>query len=197
MVISESGLDFIFDDSYDVVKFDDTDFYRKYFSAMPEGKGVDILGRSDDVIFLIEIKNCTGDEHNNTWRTGVDNSLLNKVKGDQDIDGRESLDIEMAKKTAMTFDCIYGSWTVSKRVTDELSSFWKDMTSTKIQNDKKTIMVMLFLEGDFNTRTRTKKAMMSRIQDSIKKKLRWLNCKISVVDTKTYNNRYFEVKKRF
>lgn len=57
-------------------------------------------------------------------------------------------------------------------------------------------MVILFLEGDFdNPRsvTRSKKMIMERLQDSIRTKLSWLNCRVSVVDSATYNKRCFEL----
>ena len=35
---------------------------------------------------------------------------------------------------------------------------------------------------------------MKRIQESISQKLSWLNCKVSVVDSDTYNPKLFTVK---
>ena len=53
--------------------------------------------------------------------------------------------------------------------------------------------VVLFLEGDFGTKTRTKKMIMQKLQDSINKKLRWINCRVSVVDSDTYDPRIFQI----
>lgn len=49
------------------------------------------------------------------------------------------------------------------------------------------------LEGDFECQSRSKKMIMGRLQESLKRKLSWLNCKVSVVDSDTYNRRRFEI----
>ena len=67
--ISESGLTFSFTNINEAVKFDDLDFYRNQYNALPGSKGVDIIADSDDWIQLIEIKNCKGHEAENMWRT--------------------------------------------------------------------------------------------------------------------------------
>ena len=53
--------------------------------------------------------------------------------------------------------------------------------------------VILFLEGDFGTKTRTKKMIMKELQDSMNKKLRWIDCRVSVVDSDTYDPRIFQI----
>ena len=76
--------------------------------------------------------------------------------------------------------------------------FWKGFCDGKIVNEKKKIHVVLFLEGDFDLQkicSRTKPMIMKRLQDSINKKLSWLNCRVSVVDSDTYNEKYFSVEK--
>lgn len=73
MVIEESNLALKFSDDCQVVKFDDTDFYRSRFNKLPGAKGVDIISNSAEVIQFIEIKNCTGHESENIWRTSVNN----------------------------------------------------------------------------------------------------------------------------
>ena len=62
MEINESNLTFSFADGTTVIKFDNTDFYRKVFNKLPGSKGVDIIADSNDMLQLIEIKNCTGHE---------------------------------------------------------------------------------------------------------------------------------------
>lgn len=36
---------------------------------------------------------------------------------------------------------------------------------------------------------------MSEIQKSLKEKLKWLECKVSVVDINTYRKNFFEIKR--
>lgn len=201
MIIEESNLKFCFSDEVSAIKFDDTDYYRKKFNNLPSGKGVDILVDSENIFQFIEIKNCTGHERENLWRTSVNNSKISSAPETLEIGDRDSVDIEVAKKVASTISCLFGLWTKSESVENsvenslELLKFYGGMNDKKICKDKKRILVILFLEGDFKARARDKKGIMKRIQDSIKKKLSWLNCTVTVVDSNTYNERFFEVIK--
>lgn len=197
-MIEESGLRFQFEAGVRAIKFDDTGFYRKYFNKLPEGKGVDILADSKDIIQLIEIKNCLGHENENMWRTSVNNSRIQSAPRELDVESRNSLDIEVAQKVASTIACLHGAWTKSEHSENAagLVEFWQGISDQRIARDKKRFMVVLFLEGDFNSEgpnSRSKKTMMKRLQDSISAKLEWLNCQVTVVDSSTYKERYFKV----
>lgn len=199
MVIEESNLALKFSDDCQVVKFDDTDFYRSRFNKLPGAKGVDIISNSAEVIQFIEIKNCTGHESENIWRTSVNNSKIESAPRELDVDNRDSLDIEVAKKVEATIACLCGAWTESRRTEKAkmLENFWRGLTDSGIPRDKKKIIVVLFLEGDFcanGPQSRTKKMMMDRIRMSISAKLEWLNCKVLVVDSDTYNKTLFELQ---
>ena len=79
----------------------------------------------------------------------------------------------------------------------ELVEFWKGIIDQKILNDKKQILVVLFLEGDFVSnapKSRNKKMIMRRLQESINVKLSWLNCRVMVVDSDTYKEKWFNLK---
>lgn len=196
--IRESDLMFTFAGQISVSKFDDAKFYRSAYNKLPNGKGVDIIADSPDMLQLIEVKNCSEHESENLWRTSTDNSKLSSAPADLDIDSRESLDIEVSKKVASTIACLYGAWTKSGQsaAAQELSCTWKDFIAPQIQTLEKQMIVILFLEGNFDnpkSKTRSKKMIMKRLQDSINKKLSWLNCKVSVVDSATYNRRCFSV----
>lgn len=54
-------------------------------------------------------------------------------------------------------------------------------------------VVILFLEGEFGCHTRSKKMIMSELERSMNVKLRWLNCRVSVVDSDTYNSEIFKL----
>lgn len=199
--IEESGLHFIFEEGVQAVKFDNRLFYRNDFNKMPFSKGVDILADSREAIQMIEIKNCTGHEVENMWRTSVDNSKISSAPQGLDVENRDSLDIEVARKVASTITCLYRAWSKSERSerAAELATFWKGLCAPGILKDKKKLLVILFLEGDFSKgcpKTRSKKMMMKRIQDSINAKLAWLNCQVSVVDSDTYKERWFMMEAR-
>lgn len=180
----ESRLDFIF--KGEAVKFDETEFYTVFKSYQPNGKGVDFLSQTDDEFLFLEVKNCTGYERENIWRTKKDNM----------VDGEESFDIEIAKKVEGTIACLVGAGVSSDyERANELKLYYEGLTSLKIAKGNKTIQVVLFLEGDFGSKTRNKKMIMKKIKDSIKEKLKWLNCTVRVVDLDTYKQQLFKVNR--
>lgn len=196
MVIKEeSRLQFAFSDDTKVIKFDDTAYYRNLFNVLPDSKGVDFISVKEDSVAFIEVKNCLGDEGNNRWRIFPNNQKKNTSHTTVDVDGRESLDIEVPKKVAMTLAALVGaeSFGENKSSLDELKEIVKDILSGALADDSKKKYVILFLEGDFGGKTRTKKMIMSELQRSMNVKMRWLNCKVSVVDSDTYDKRLFQI----
>lgn len=194
-VREESGLKFQFPENETVIKFDDTKFYRDYFNKLPNAKGVDFISVDKYKIAFIEVKNCIGDEGNCRWRIAPNNQKRNKTHTSVNVEGRDSLDIEMAQKTAMTIAALVGakSFGNTKECLNELKEYIQFLSEDSFSNDSKKKYVILFLEGDFGTRTRTKKMIMKELQDSMNKKLRWINCRVSVVDSDTYDSRIFQI----
>lgn len=195
MKIKESNITFEFPDENRTIKFDEDTFYTKHFNKMPYSKGVDFISSAKDVLLFLEVKNCTGDENNNLWRIQPNNEKLNVSKTTTDVVGRDSLDIEMAQKVAMTIAAIVGvvSFDDRRGTAENLLKYKQEILTDKYAKDKKKWMIVLFLEGDFESQTRTKKMIMQSLQGSIKAKLSWLNCQVSVVDSSTYNERYFKI----
>ena len=196
MVIKEeSRLQFAFSDDTKVIKFDDTAYYRNLFNVLPDSKGVDFISVKEDSIAFIEVKNCLGDEGNNRWRIFPNNQKKNTSHTTVNVDGRENLDIEVPKKVAMTLAALVGaeSFGENKSSLDELKEIVKDILSGALADDSKKKYVILFLEGNFGGKTRTKKMIMSELQRSMNVKMRWLNCKVSVVDSDTYDKRLFQI----
>ena len=191
----ESGLKFLFPQKDTVVKFDDTKFYRDYFNKLPEAKGVDFISVDKDKIAFIEVKNCTGDESNCRWRIAPNNQKKDTTHTVVNVEGRDSLDIEVAQKTAMTVAALTGakSFGDTKECLEELKEYIQFLSSDRFSDDSKKKYVILFLEGDFGSRTRSKKMIMKELQDSMNKKLQWINCRVSVVDSDTYNPKIFRI----
>ncbi|MCI5884494.1 MAG: hypothetical protein MRZ84_10790 [Eubacterium sp.] len=191
----ESGLKFAFPKKNTVVKFDDTRFYRAYFNKLPESKGVDFISADKNKIVFIEVKNCVGDEGNCRWRIVPNNQKRETTHTSVNIEGRDSLDIEVSQKIAMTIAALCGakSFGDTKECLKELKSFIQFLSSDTFSGDSKKKYVILFLEGDFGGRTRTKKMIMKALQDSINKKLQWINCRVSVVDSDTYDPKIFQI----
>ena len=76
-----------------------------------------------------------GDEKNNIWRIVANNkSYLIMIR----IDIKESYDVEISKKVAMTIACIYGAFTMrnSKETAVELKKYWSIINTESISKDK-------------------------------------------------------------
>lgn len=191
----ESGIQFHFPEQSSVIKFDNTKFYRDYFNKLPEAKGVDFISVNKDTLAFIEVKNCTGDEGNCRWRIAPNNLKRDTTHTSVNVDRRNSLDIEVAQKIAMTIAALIGakSFGDTKDCLKELEEFIYYMSNDTFSDNLKKKYVILFLEGDFGGRTRTKKMIMKALQDSINKKLQWINCRVSVVDSDTYNSKIFQI----
>ena len=191
----ESGLKFGFPDENIAIKFDDTKYYRDLFNALPGSKGVDFISAGKDAISFIEVKNCLGDEGNCRWRIFPNNQKRDTTSTKVDVQGRESLDIEVPQKVAMTLAALAGarSFGDKKSSLDELKEIITTVFSEDSADDTKTKYVILFLEGNFGGHTRSKKMILENLQRSMNTKMRWLNCKVSVVDSSTYNKDIFQI----
>lgn len=194
-VKEESGLKFNFPKDSTVIKFDDTKFYRDYFNKLPEAKGVDFISVDREKIAFIEVKNCSGDKGNCRWRIAPNNKKLNTVHTTVNVEGRDSLDIEVAQKMAMTVAALVGakSFGNTKDCLKELEAFIQFLSNDTFSDDSKKKYVILFLEGDFGGKTRTKKMIMQALQKSMNKKLKWIKCRVSVVDSDTYDSSIFHI----
>lgn len=191
----ESGLKFGFPDGNTVIKFDDTKYYRDLFNALPGAKGIDFISVGKEAISFIEVKNCLGDEGNCRWRIVPNNQKRDTTSTKVDVEGRDSLDIEVPQKVAMTLAALAGARSFGDRKSslDELQEIIATVISKDFADDKKKKYVILFLEGDFGGYTRSKKMIMEELQRSMNTKMRWLNCRVSVVDSATYNKEIFQI----
>lgn len=194
MNLSESGLTFEFLDGVSAIKFDDTAYYKNTFQKLPSGKGVDFLVEYPDGIIFIEVKNCKGNEADNRYRIAPNNAKINTAPTTVNTINRESLDVEVSKKVAMTLACLMGANSRAQyQNSDELKSYSLRIMDSAIAAGRKSIKILLFLEGDFGTVTCPKVQVMKLILDNIKKKLSWLNCQVFVEDSDTQRKRFFEV----
>jgi len=182
--VIESKLDYTFEGT--AIKFDETPFYTKFKSYHPSGKGVDFISMDSTAYILVEVKNCLGYEQENMWRTKTD--FINES-------GEESFDIEIAKKVEGTLACLLGAKVAYPLAeADELKPYSEELCSGRYENGRKSLEVILFLEGDFGSKTRKKSMIMKRIQDKLGQKLKWLNCNVRVVDSETYRTNHFTVE---
>lgn len=185
MIMTEGNLQFAFTDAVSAVKFDDTIFYRKYFSErMPGAKGVDFVVLTKDRLMLIEVKNCKGYETENLWR----------INTHYKENGEESFDIEVAKKAADTIACMAGAATYDEKIehdAEEFVPYWEKLQ--KLKKGEIALSVILFLEGDFSVQSRSKNMIMHSIQKKLNSYLKWLNANAAVVD-RISCQRFFQVE---
>ena len=185
MEIPESDMLFSFREGVMAVKYDDEPFYRNQYNAVEGAKGVDIIAACDTAMYLIEIKNCTGTaENQDTWRR--------HFSGSQNMN---TLATEVALKVAHTCACLAGVTTFGERSTSavRLLDYANALHASGFASLEKKLFVLLYLEGDFSCRTRSSVMIFSDIQKRIAKRLKWLNCLVSVVSTETYQPRDFHV----
>ena len=185
MVMSESGIQFDFDESYQIIKYDDTRFHKEQFNQLLNSKGVDFVAASNKRVVFMEIKNCLGDEGNNRWRIEVRNKKRDTAPTNYDVSQRDSLDIEIPKKVAMTMAALGGvySYPTPHRNADECLPVARLLFSEEIKNEKRDINVILVLEGAFGNglETRNDNAIRMRLGQYMERKLKWLRCKVSVI----------------
>ncbi len=195
MVIEESNMQFEFPDSRTTVKFDEELFYRNSFNKFPESKGVDFITDGKDLIAFIEVKNCRGYEGDNRWRIAPNNQKRSTTHVSYEVNQRNSLDIEVAQKVAMTLAALCGAHSFGDRKDSlgKLGQMAAALSEDKFSQTMKKKLTILVLEGDFGTHTRPKTAIMSELQRNIMAKMQWLDCKVSVVDSATYSEKVFKI----
>lgn len=193
MRIEESGIVFDFDDHLAVEKFDDTGYYQNYFKKLTGGKGVDFILKSEDTLMLIEVKNCSGHEGDNRWRIYPDNSKRDRTATMVDTEDRDSLDIEIPKKIAMTLACLCGAHSQPQFQThsDVLKKYSDFIMTNNISYGTNKIKVVLFLEGNFASERIPQKAILTNLSNQIKKKLSWLKCKVLVENIESHHNSFY------
>ena len=147
------------------------------------------------MIAFIEVKNCRGHEGDNRWRIAPNNQKRDTAHVAHDVSGRDSLDIEVAQKVAMTLAALCGAYSFGDRKDSlgNLKEIVAGISGERFAQTGKKKLIILVLEGDFGTHTRPKKAIMSELQRNIMSKMQWLDCKVSVVDSDTYWEKVFKI----
>ena len=95
----------------------------------------------------------------------------------------------------MTIAALIGakSFENSKECVKEFEKCIRFISQDTFVNVSKKKYVILFLEGEFGSKTRSKKMIMNELQKSINRKLKWINCSVSVLDSDTYNSKIFKI----
>jgi len=188
MEICESKLLFSFREDVMAVKFDDEPFYKDLYNVAEGTKGIDIIADGQRALFLIEIKNCEGTaENQDAWRR--------RYSGTRNMN---TLAEEIALKVAHTCGCLTGVTTYGeqKENAKKLLHFAQALHDTKFAIYEKKLLVCLYLEGDFSCKTRSNEMIYKDLKTKLEKRLKWLNCRVDVVSTKTHRAKEFSVEQK-
>lgn len=158
MIIREGSLEFDFDDSWNVFKFDEHPYYRDQMEKLDETKATDLLGIFDDQLFLIEVKDFRGHRIENRDRI---------LKGE--------LCIEIAQKVRDSLACIVGAYRNSHD-----SEHWKPFAKL-LCNPEKRVKVVVWLETDSPSHLRQRQRFGASVSmNRFKQKLKWLTSRVLV-----------------
>lgn len=186
----ESNIKFEFPDGFYVSKFDDTAFYQDSVNALNGCKAVDFVVAGSRKYAFLEVKNCLGDEANNRWRIGKNNTKRDTVPTNHVVDRRNSLDIEMAQKTASTIAALVGAYSTPTPTQKALECYdvAKMLCDEKIHTGERKILVILVLDGNFGCQTRNDNMIRNGLRQSIEKKLKWLKCTVWVTTSTKFSD---------
>ncbi len=174
MQIKEDNLTFTFLDQFKVIKFDDQNYYRKTFSKYLQGaKGVDFIAHGKRVFLFLEVKDFSKTETENRYRLKHNYCAYDKNRKKM----VESLDIEVAKKVKDTLACLFASKLHESK--PQMAEYF-EWINKKHLTAKFQIKVILFLEGKFQNFS----TVADVLQRSLKKKLKWLNARVRVENSK-------------
>lgn len=157
--VHESRMNFSFDSSVTVTKFDETTFFNKHYKKLQESKGIDFILLEERVnrFIMIEVKNFRGYLQDS------------KTKDRLKLQSSKSVIVETALKVRDSIACIVGANRCQQET--DLSPYQKAIDS------KSKIKVILLLEVP----TFSKKDYKF-FTDDLKKKLAWLNVRVLVTN---------------
>ncbi len=161
--LREGKLEFSFDESWTVLKYDDQPEYRNKIEKLDGTKAVDFIGiysTTEPLQYFLEIKDFTGYETENKRRINSD------------------LALEFALKVR---DTVAGLVGVSK--TSSEPEKWQEHLQLLFKNDS-SLKVILFVKGmpTFG-RPGSSKNQADVLTNAIKGKLKWLTSRVQVVDS--------------
>jgi len=157
--VTEGKQTFSFPDDWYVVKYDDTNFYRKSVEKCADTKAVDILALSDTDMWMIEAKDFRSYRIDNKER----------------IANHDLVD-EFARKVRDTIAGLYGA---HRSTTEQLSCFCNHL----FPSVAKKINVILFLEEDRpSEKHKSFKRARSNMKKAVEKHLKFLNVRCNILN---------------
>lgn len=169
----ESGLEFRFDDNWEVYQLDkEADYREKINRQISETKSVDFIGFNHmrNILLFVEVKSFRG--YGN--RTNIQ-----RLTGEND-----DITVEVAQKVRDSLAVIIGG----ARNSTNLPDTWKKYVDHISQ--KKNLKVIAWVELDVSTENflDRAKANMNVRKQALRKRLTWLTSDVQILNTKNYNN---------
>jgi hypothetical protein len=160
----EGNLRFVFQDGWQVNKYDDHAFYRNRVSKLPNTAAVDFVGHAPDAAsYFIEVKDFRGYRIQNKRRLTTD-----------------ELATEVARKVRDSVAGVIGC--KREYPNPEALGFVAD----RLHQQSTTMRVVLWLEDDLAQNQRVWQAHLLTITDRIKTYLKWLTARVVVVSLSTH-----------
>jgi hypothetical protein len=178
MEFTESGLRFVFDETKwsIITPFDLEKDYQNVKNSLSGTKSVDFIGTGKDTTCLFEIKSFRGYRD----QESVQGRLAN---------GADDLTTEVAQKVRDTLSCLLAGARNSTNKNQE----WKKICNTIMDAKHQRLLIIAWVEEDFETNTSQKriKVKMGIRKEKLKKKLSWLSKRVFIMNIKEYNG-YFD-----
>jgi len=150
---------FSFPDNWDICKFDDTNFYRDRVEKLNGIKSVDIIAKSNDTLYFIEIKDFRRHRIENIERQR-NGELL----------------IEVAQKFVSTISALLGAKRCDKT---DFEPYYNSLFDSREQ----IIKVILFVErDDSDSNLKRQKLALADLEQKLKKLLVAYNVRCKVYD---------------
>lgn len=162
----ESDLKFEFSTAWWLEQYDNLTDYINLKNVVPGSKGVDFIGiLNNETLSFIEVKNFRGHRIESKPRLQL---------------GEDPIEIEVAQKVRDTLAGI----TAAARNSTHLKNEWQRVL-TFLQNDKKNVEVILWLEEDSFSHSvvanaRRNKSNSGTLSRRVKQKMTWLTTRVFV-----------------
>ena len=165
--ITEGKLIFTFPKNWEVIKYDESHFFKNHIRKSQGSKAVDILALSDNGLFLIEIKDFRG----------------YRIENKKSIRNDEILN-EVVQKVR---DTIMGLYAAYRQTNEELAPFYRYLCTTSkysmLARHQRKIIVVWFLEQDIQSNF---EFSLISLKIKLKNQLKFLNINCLVHNKKTY-----------
>ncbi len=158
-IVSESRLEFEFEEDWRVFQFDKHRDYREHIQKQVQGTdAIDFLGIYANTVYLIEVKNFRNHRLENQQKL---------LKG--------HLHEKVGQKVRDSVACIVGAARNSSE-----PEFWRPFLQM-LCDSRKVVKVVLWLEYDLPPRRPTQDKVRASVRtQEFKKKLKWLTSKVLV-----------------